>query len=1720
MSRLNIWNCTNCTYRHDFPGPRCVMCGELRNATRQQMLDFIAGKTLKKAGDDDVVVVDTWVPQDSSSMEAECVVEVSSPVGTSNMTALARQVDKENHKQFATTNQKSLTNPYRKKKGAKATHTSMTINTTACNPSSAVSGNADFWQHDGTNTAHFRAVSLHPNSPPSQFPVDNPTAIAKTTAENSLMLLQPQPKRPSAKISLQNHFPFPAKPMPYSKGHVPYCPQASKTWIYPRHPDYPSRQYQLEITEKAIHHNTLVSLPTGLGKTLIAAVVMYNYWRWFPTGKVIFLAPTLPLVNQQVQACYKIMGLPAGATAVLTGKLSREKRLEYWKERRVFYCTPQTVQKDLIESDEFATQVVCLVLDEAHKATGDYAYVKVVEQLEAAGAKFRIVGLSATPGTSIKAIQQVVHALRSHCIEARHEADPSVQPYLHEKISEIVIVPRNDSQRQVERHLTNMLTPILEQLRQMGAIRLNGNATLTPFQIFQAKKDFAQRHNGQVPGHVSGLYAMAHKLVEIRNDAHQSLGVVRTKLFRLRNEPQRGMLSTLVKSEQFQEVIDLVQDATAANPGITLSQQQGGSSRNNPKLTKLAELLKEHFCRAQACGKSSRVIVFSQFRDSVAEIVLLLRTLEPTIRPHHFVGQGKPLRGTSKKKTADETCDEVIRLNGMRQSEQQQVIQEFRNDKYNVLVCTCIGEEGLDIGEVDLIVNYDTLRSPIRMIQRTGRTGRARDGRVVCLIAEGQEQRTYEQSKQAEKTLMRALEKKSNFVFHPDILLFPTPPQERQFMTMEIGSLLHLSQVAGANSTSTRKTIGSKASKCKLDAAQEQERQQRLGDLVVLDINTVPWRTLRRVLIRHRSLHQYQGGRTLRILKALEYLGSTHYGANNSGKVSRMNAAIHNIFPTEKPPTAPMRQNDRSDGYSTEFIDDGAVTKSTDEEPKRDDHTRVQTSHQEVNLRLNIATTDFANEPTTRLHRSGVLPSPTENSNCHDGSRRHSGELEISEDNQKENPIEIEPKTKEQNLPLHIDAVEVNGAKSIFQPDDSAQGPEFRLPTPPPSSSDDESSQDEDSCFVYSKARTKNRKHISHRNKSASNANVEAILDRDPNLKREANVQFCLPTQSSSSEDENMSDVDEKHSEPEVLSPVKGNGIASVGWSPTRGTDYPSNCRREFTMMKSPESDSDNEDIPLISLRIRKRRKPTNLQKEGRKAKLRTTMTSKASPEFRLPFEATTVDSTPSPKVSTKAKGRRRVCVIDDGVSQADSTSIFPASGISDVEVETQPTSSRKSLNANEELQDTPDHLDRSIQKNTQYNLQPRDRFPGPIQSALTDTPLTSRSRTSVEAENITCQVCFSRESFDDDPLIICDCCELGFHKSCYNIEASIESVEPWYCDLCKSRKDGGNDDRACLLCDGDSGAMKRHDAGWCHPICLPFINDGSSSLTQRPCLHCSSGGGARCFSCTATMHPYCAIHKRQRDYWTIVVVEPTNTAEGKKAALFCHQHTNNVNTFISLLSHDDASGIFPSIKLIQTRELVSLPQERGPKLDQLKRLKIRSATRKKDYRDTGRLSRRERIKRRRLGATKFVLEEAEIGSDEDMDGDEDDELCQVEEDELSKDSFINDSADLTQYFSQDNLADVDPDASTEVDMCHHRALDIQREMEQQFQTPILNRRMIRVEESPFASSSEKGVGNMHFVRSVLEHHRQGGRTEEIEEYFRQLEQGDQSEDRSVPNSA
>ncbi len=284
----------------------------------------------------------------------------------------------------------------------------------------------------------------------------------------------------------------------YKPGPVPLAGgDVHKNWIYPHSDKYPERDYQLSITRSSILQNTLVSLPTGLGKTLIAAVVMYNFYRWFPNGKIVFLAPTRPLVTQQIEACYNIMGIPEIHTAEMSGRTKPSERSALWKDRRLFFCTPQTFQKDIEEDRCDAKMVVCVVLDEAHKSTGNYAYVKVVELIEKAGAKFRVVGLSATPGKNLQHINDVVKALKISNIEARLDSDPEVKKYVHDREEELIIVEPTSHVNTVKYLFDKLLDPLLDRLRAKNSIRnfRGGNATITSYTVYLSMKQLNQSGN-------------------------------------------------------------------------------------------------------------------------------------------------------------------------------------------------------------------------------------------------------------------------------------------------------------------------------------------------------------------------------------------------------------------------------------------------------------------------------------------------------------------------------------------------------------------------------------------------------------------------------------------------------------------------------------------------------------------------------------------------------------------------------------------------------------------------------------------------------------------------------------------------------------------------------------------------------------------------------------------------------------------------------------------------------------------------------------------------------------------------------------------------------------------------------------------------------------------------------------------------------------------------
>ncbi|KAK6586604.1 hypothetical protein PZA11_001661 [Diplocarpon coronariae] len=533
--------------------------------------------------------------------------------------------------------------------------------------------------------------------------------------------------------------------------------EALKTWVYPTNLGN-IRDYQFSIVKHGLFNNLLVALPTGLGKTFIAATIMYNFFRWTKDAQIVFVAPTKPLVAQQVKACFSIVGIPRSQTTMLTGEQPPALRAEEWNVKRVFFMTPQTLHNDLTSGIADPKKIALLVVDEAHRATGKYAYCTVVTFLRRFNQSFRVLALTATPGASVEAIQEVIDNLEISKVEIRTEESIDIQQFVHRRNIDQVIIDPSDEIIMVKELFSKALQPLLNQLCAQNAYYNKDPMSLTTFGLLQARTrwmaDAGRNANIGLKGMMIALFAILSSLAHsIKLLNFHGIGPFYQVINAFRTEVEDGRRPSKYKSQVIQSP-DFVKMMDRIRLWLSKDDFVG-----HPKLTYLCDTILNHFLDAgegrlgeDAPPSSTRAIVFAEFRDSAEEICRVLNKHGPMIRSSVFVGQADSKRSE-----------------GMNQTKQQETIDAFKAGKFNVLVATSIGEEGLDIGQVDLIVCFDASCSPIRMLQRMGRTGRKRAGHIVLLLMRGKEEDAFAKAKDNYEQMQKMISSGERFEFRHDL---------------------------------------------------------------------------------------------------------------------------------------------------------------------------------------------------------------------------------------------------------------------------------------------------------------------------------------------------------------------------------------------------------------------------------------------------------------------------------------------------------------------------------------------------------------------------------------------------------------------------------------------------------------------------------------------------------------------------------------------------------------------------------------------------------------------------------------------------------------------------------------------------------------------------------------------------------------------------------------
>lgn len=477
-----------------------------------------------------------------------------------------------------------------------------------------------------------------------------------------------------------------------------------------------SRLYQQVLAADVLKKgNTMVVAPTALGKTIVAILVASDRLEKVKHSKILVLSPSKPLAIQHENSFKEFLNVPCSS---ITGSVKIEDRVKRWQESQVISATPQTIESDLLNGRYTLEDVSLIVFDECHHGVGSYSYVYLASRYVKESKYNLILGLTASPGSDKQKIKEVCQNLYIQNVVVKSEEDSDVKPYFNPVEINWIRVKMSEELNKIKELVNKALKLRLKALKNMKVINtvsVNKRDILkarSKVQNTLARSVNPRKECFRAISILTAVINLQHSLELIET---QGVSTFNKYISRLRKKQTKAAKS-LINDPKFSEAI--IRAKKAAKKGL-----------EHPKLKELTKMLKKELSQNGQTklqserfsdnknNKNSKIMVFTQYRDTVE---MIHRELEKEgIKSAKFFGQAA--RDGEK---------------GLTQKEQKSIIKSFKKGEYDVLISTSVAEEGIDIPAVDLVVLYEPVPSEVRMIQRRGRTGRKRTGRVNVLITE------------------------------------------------------------------------------------------------------------------------------------------------------------------------------------------------------------------------------------------------------------------------------------------------------------------------------------------------------------------------------------------------------------------------------------------------------------------------------------------------------------------------------------------------------------------------------------------------------------------------------------------------------------------------------------------------------------------------------------------------------------------------------------------------------------------------------------------------------------------------------------------------------------------------------------------------------------------------------------------------------------------------
>ena len=423
------------------------------------------------------------------------------------------------------------------------------------------------------------------------------------------------------------------------------------------------RDYQAEIVEKCRDKNTLVVIPTGIGKTLIALMLVIDRMQKFPLEKILFLAPTRPLAEQHLKYFKKHLPELFAQMELFTGKVNAENRKKIWQRTDIIFSTPQCIANDLKNNLYRLDNVSLLIEDEAHRCMKNYSYTYVAKKYHEQAANPLILGLTASPGADKKTIKTICENLMIEGVEIRTRESNDVKEYIQELKFKTILVEFPEKFKEIKDNLNKIFERKVNELKNRKVLFGPANKiTIINTQNKLMKSISAGTKNFNLFSAASACaqaLKVQHAIELVETQTLYSLDNYLKSLFEQANKNQSKAVKNLVSQPEF-------------NKAYTLTQELIAQKLEHPKLLQLKDIIEQKINKSK--DKKIKIIVFTQYRDTATRISKELNSAN--IPSKIFVGQTK--KGEGDKQS------------GLNQKEQQEIIKEFSSGGFNVMCATSV----------------------------------------------------------------------------------------------------------------------------------------------------------------------------------------------------------------------------------------------------------------------------------------------------------------------------------------------------------------------------------------------------------------------------------------------------------------------------------------------------------------------------------------------------------------------------------------------------------------------------------------------------------------------------------------------------------------------------------------------------------------------------------------------------------------------------------------------------------------------------------------------------------------------------------------------------------------------------------------------------------------------------------------------------------------------